>query len=260
MKKIYVFVFLLTFVVSVNAQGRRGSGLLDNWSMNFNLGVTSFYGDISVNDGDIIKKYTEESAPAYSLRVSKFINENFGIGGQVLYGNLKGLRNYSNVHTHSFTSKVLEYNFSLRYNITNVILGRPTKLNLELYSGMGQFFFHTTYTDVYPDDPSTEQPLEVNTFAKMTPEFVYFFGGVLNYDVTKEIALTMNLGLRQAHNDKMDGKRFPTEKDKLTWDYYTHTSFGVTYKFGGGHSGGSAHRWRNTGRKKGRILAKKRRR
>ncbi len=258
MKKIYVYVFLMASVMSLNAQGRRSAGLFDNWSMNLNLGVTSFYGDISVNDGDILKKYTEESAPAYSLRVSKFINDNFGIGGQVLYGNLKGTRNYSNVHIHSFNSKVLEYNFSLRYIVTNSLMGRPTKLNLELYSGMGQFFFKTTFTDVYPDDPASKKPLEVNTFEKMTPEFVYFFGGVLNYNVTKEIALTMNLGLRQAHNDKMDGKRYPTEKDKLTWDYYTHTSFGVTYKLRG--SGGTFRSWKNTGGKKGRILAKKRKR
>jgi hypothetical protein len=63
----------------------------------------------------------------------------------------------------------------------------------------------------------------------------------------------------------MDGYLYPhpgsIPAKKQTWDYYTYTSFGLTYKLGSssGSSGGGGHRWHNTSKKRqGKILSKPR--
>ncbi len=256
MRKIFILVSIVAFVACTNVQGQ--SGLMENWSISVGTGLSSFYGDVSENDSNPLKKYTDESGAAYDIRLNKFINNNFGVSTQILYGNLKSTRTSGALRT--FYSRFLEYNLSFRYRV----LKNPNKFNFEAYAGLGQFFFSTTF-GIDSNGSIIDEDTE-NTFKTKTPEFVYFFGGMAYYNINEKISLSMNLGLRQAHNDKMDGYLYPhpgsTPAKKQTWDYYTYTSFGLTYKLGnsGGSSGGSGHRWNNTNKKrKGRIMSKPRR-
>ena len=48
-----------------------------NWSAQLNLGLTSYFGDLSQYDTDVTGKLTKESRPAISLRLGKYVNSKF---------------------------------------------------------------------------------------------------------------------------------------------------------------------------------------
>ncbi len=219
--KLLVFAVLLTGIVlpeCLTAQswgGRRKPGFWDNWSINANAGLTSFFGDVSIYDTEIIDKFTKESGPAFSAILSKHFNEKFAVSGQLLYGGLKA----ENTTGRSFESSFMEYNFQARVNLVNVLWPyNLSKLGFNAYGGLGQFMFNTT---AYQDMDGNTETVETST---SVPEFVYFVGMGLSYKFNHKLGATVDMALRQAQNDKIDAL---TKNDN--YDYYTHISIGLTY-------------------------------
>ncbi|GAB4313487.1 MAG: hypothetical protein Kow00127_04570 [Bacteroidales bacterium] len=254
MKKIVKLSVVLSLLLAgipelVTAQAWGGAakeGFWNNWSFNANAGLTSFFGDLSVYDSDIMGKLTQESGMAASGILTKHFNDRFAMSGQLLYGSLKGAHN-----SRSFESSFVEYNFHGRINLVGVVWpDNLSPIKLDLYAGIGQFLFNTT--SIIQSDEGTEVSQE-NTG---TPEFVYFFGSGLSYSVGDRLAFTADIALRQAQNDKLDDF-----KKNDNYDYYTHISVGITYKihalFNKGNSysrGGNTH-----GRLPGRLPMRRRR-
>jgi len=203
---------------SSDAQGwgsKRKSGLWDNWSINLNAGLTSFFGDLSKFDSEIIEKLTNESGPGFSGILTKHLNTKIGLSGQLLYGGVKG-ENNSGV---SFEASIIEYNFHVRFNLVNLISpNNISKLGIETYGGLGQFLFKTTQYDLR----NNENKVKVKD--TKTPEFVYFFGAGLSYKVKKNIGITGDIAMRQAKNDYLDD--FVKNNNN---DYYSYISIGITY-------------------------------
>lgn len=197
--------------------GRRKPTFWDNWSFNLNGGMTSFYGDLSIYDGDFMKKLSKESGAAFgAIGVKHFLENKFGFGGQILYGQLGG----ENVNSY-FEASILEYNLHIRMDLKNLIFpyNRNLKLGATGYAGIGQFLFNSKR---YHKDPADGEIPRENTGV---PEFVYFFGFGGYYDITDRFSITVDMALRQAQNDALDVKR-----DNVNFDYYTYMSLGVTYK------------------------------
>lgn len=197
--------------------GKRQSGFLDSWAINANLGVSSFFGDLSTFDTEISKKLTKESGPAYGLIATKyFFSDKIGISGQLLFGSLKGANSTNNI---SFEATFAEYNLHARFNLINIFSPyNMSKIGLELFGGLGQFKFKTTQWD------RSKEELEVNIHDTGTPEFVYFFGTGMFYKVSEKIRITADFSMRQAQNDKLDDL---TKNDNN--DYYSYVSIGFTY-------------------------------
>lgn len=203
---------------SADAQGwgsRKKAGLWDNWSINLNAGLTSFFGDLSKFDSEIMEKLTKESGPAFSGILTKHLNTKIGLSGQLLYGGLKG-QNNSGV---SFEASVIEYNFHVRFNIINLLSpNNISKMGIEAYGGVGQFLFKTTQYDLR----NNENNVSIKNTG--TPEFVYFFGAGLSYKVRKNLGITVDVAMRQARNDYLDD--FVKNNNN---DYYSYLSIGATY-------------------------------
>lgn len=195
---------------------KKKAGFWDDWSINGNVGLTSFFGDLSIYDDEIVSKLSEESGPSFSGILTKYIKDRkFGISGQLLYGGFKA----ENSNQTAFEASVIEYNFSMRFNLINLIFSdNYSPFGIEAYGGAGQFLFNVQKWT--PVEGGT-QASEVNTG---TPEFVYFFGMGLFYNVSDKIGITTDISLRQAQNDKLDDIN---KNDNF--DYYTHISIGVTY-------------------------------
>jgi hypothetical protein len=187
----------------------------DNWAINLNGGLTSFYGDLSTFDSEIIDKLMKESGPAFGGILSKYILSNkIGFSGQLLYGNLQGA-NTNN--TFSFEASFIEYNFHSRFNLVNLISRRYNpKFGFELYGGIGQFIFQATRYD--------SELVQIGNENTGTPEFVYFFGAGISYKVIDKLAITVDMAMRQAQNDKLDDF---IKNDNF--DYYSYINIGVTY-------------------------------
>jgi hypothetical protein len=56
------------------------------------------------------------------------------------------------------------------------------------------------------------------------PEFVFFFGGEMYYNVNSNFGITVDLSLRQCRNDRLDD--FVKNDD---FDYYSYLSIGINY-------------------------------
>ena len=214
-----VLILCILSPQTLNAQswgGKRKAGFLDSWAVNANMGLSSFFGDLSQFDTEISKKLTEESGLAYGLIATKYLlNDKIGISGQLLFGNLKG----SNANDISFESKFSEFNLHARFNLINIFSPyNMSKMGVELLGGLGQFTFKTTQYD------RSQEELQINIEDTGTPEFVYFFGLGMFYKVTEKIRITTDFSMRQAGNDKLDDL---TKNDNN--DYYSYVSLGLTY-------------------------------
>lgn len=191
------------------------NGIWRLYSINANIGALSYFGDLSRYDTEPLKKLRHESRPAFSVTMTKYILNKFGVSGQVLFGQLKGAGS-----TQEFSSSILEYNLHLRADLVRLIFpAREHRIGFSPYAGIGQFIFNTTTTAI-KDDVSTTSKVQ-----SRVPEFVYFAGGSLSYKLPANLAVTADLALRQCRNDKLDGV---IKNDNF--DYYSYFSFGVSYR------------------------------
>jgi len=243
--KLLLAVVLITTLVipyTTSAQGWSGRwkpGFWDMWSISVNAGQTSFFGDLSLYDTDIVGKLTNESGPAFSGIFSKHFNDKFSIGGQLLYGNLKGANAVS-----AFDASVMELNLQGKVNLLNLIIpDNMSDFDITMYGGIGQFTFKSIQY-------SLKEAGETSTEDTGTPEFVYFVGMGLEYKIGDRIGINVDMSMRQAQNDKLDDL---AKNDNF--DYYSYVSIGVTYYieslFGGGskkRSGGFGRSSRGGGR------------
>jgi hypothetical protein len=186
-----------------------------NWSFNANLGVTSFFGDLSKYDTDPYKKITLESGPACGGILTRHLSPKFSLAGQLLAGKLKG----SNYLGSSFESSFIEYSFQGRIDILNLIWpNRISRFGVIAYTGIGQFLFNTTKSVLIDD------VMEKSVNSTGVPEFVYIFGSGLYYKINPEYSITLDLSIRQTQNDKLDNY----VKNSAN-DYYSHLSIGISY-------------------------------
>lgn len=206
-------------VQSVEAQDWRIEprlALKNKWDVNVNLGMNSFYGDISSYDDDMIGKLQYESGFAGGVIVTKRVSDIFGLSGQVVAGSLSGRKN--NIYIHS---KILEYNLHLRMDLVPLFTGNSqTRLKLEVFGGVGNFIF----------DSSKEEFIEgesiVTERKSRVPEFLYLIGGGLGYNLSPKISISSEISVKQCQNDKIDLVDSGTD-----YDYYTYLNIGITYHF-----------------------------
>ena len=197
--------------------GTKGRVLLENWSVNLNVGFTSYFGDLSQYDLYVINKLMVESKPAFGIKLTKHI-KNFGISGQVIYGGFKS--NYR--PEQSFETRLVEYSLQAGLEVLCLIMsGRSLDYGLNIFVGAGQFIFRTTQ---FVSNDGLQYSENGGTGI---PEFVYFFGSGLYYNVSDRIGITADLSIRQAQNDNID--KYLANGD---FDYYSLLSFGVTFSIG----------------------------
>lgn len=251
-KYLFVHILLISILIpmSSDAQGWGGRvkpGFWDTWSVNGNVGLTSFFGDLSIYDSELVEKFSKESDPAFGLILTKHFSNKIGASFQLLYGGLHGENGHK---TMRFEANFIEYNFHARVNIVNLIFpDNYSKFGMEAYAGIGQFLFNSMQYDYRGEEP-IEKKQDTGT-----PEFVYFLGAGASYKFIDNLGVTLDMALRQAQNDKLDDF-----KKNDNFDYYTHISVGVTYyidslfKSGKGSSYGSKSR-----RSGGRMPMRRRR-
>lgn len=201
--------------------GPKESILLSNWSVNLNLGFTSYFGDLSQYDLELKNKLLFESKLSYGIKLTKQIRS-LRVSGQVIYGGFKS----SYRPEHSFETNLLEYSAQAGLEVIHLFWPRHTKkYGLELFVGTGQFLF-TTSVNAYIDGLQT--PVKTSTGI---PEFVYFFGSGVFLELSERILLTSELSIRQAQNDNID--KYLNNGD---FDYYSLFNVGITYRIGNIHT------------------------
>ena len=119
----------------------------------------------------------------------------------------------------NFEVTIIELNFQIRLQLIKLIWPYSlTKFGMEAYGGIGQFTFKSTKWELFQGE------IDTSITDTGVPEFVYFGGIAMNYEVMQNLALTADVSMRQAQNDKLDGK---IKNDNF--DYYSFISVGITY-------------------------------
>lgn len=201
-----------------NWSGDPSGKFWNNWALTLNGGFTSYYGDLSIYDSDFGKKLKYESKPAFGFMLTKYFTDELGLTGQFLYGGLKS----SSSENISFDTKFIEYNAQLRLDLLNLVLrNNRTGLGIVAFGGIGHFLFQSEKLEIEQGNRTS------TTHQAQTPEFVYFLGGGLEYIVAERFNVGIDVGVRQAQNDRLDN-----EISHGDYDYYSYVSVGVTYFFG----------------------------
>lgn len=213
-----LLVIFIMFNLSGYSQtwgGFKPTGLASSWSLNVGGGLTSYFGDLSLHDVDILAKIERESGPALNISVVKNVfGDAIGISGQVVVGKMKGMKD-----DISFTAELFEYNLNARVDFVDLFMqGRYHAFGLTGYVGAGQFLFSTKKVE------SSERVVTNYEHSSRVPEFVVFFGGGIYYKVNQNIGITADLALRQCQNDRLDD--YVKNDD---YDYYSVCTIGISY-------------------------------
>jgi hypothetical protein len=216
-KKIIYSAIIFLVPVLVQSQdwgGLRPGSFWDHWSVNASAGLTSYFGDVSYYDEDVAGKLSNESGAAYEVLLTKHFNKVFSVSGGLIYGNLKGGNK-----SFTFTTSLAEYSLQANLDFVRLIFGnRIPKFGIEGHAGLGQFLFQTTRYELKGD---TKSKFITETGV---PEFAYFYGAGAHYHIGEKFAITADLTLHHAQNDKLDD--LVKNND---YDYYSHLSIGITY-------------------------------
>jgi hypothetical protein len=213
---IFLLITMVAFAGSPDEwRGGRGIFILEDWSLNLNVGFTSYYGDLSQYDANYIEKLIFESKPAAGVKLTKYVHPLVGIAGQLIYGGFRS----EFLPDHSFNLELLEYNLQVVVDATPLIFrGRSMPFGMEVSAGAGQFLFQTSVISGTGEQQSTSSILDG------TPEFVYFFGGTFYYRINPHFRATADLSIRQAQNDNID--KYINSDD---YDYYSWFSVGISW-------------------------------
>ncbi|MFU8842882.1 MAG: hypothetical protein ACNA7V_03635 [Bacteroidales bacterium] len=215
LKASLLFLLVPVFIAAQSNYQRRTESFWNNWSVNLNAGMTSYYGDLSLYDHDIPGKLKYESLPGGGIIASKSFGHGLRLSGQLLYGRLKGQK--ANLQMQS---ELVEYNIHLRLNMAELFSGRKDlKFGLTGFAGLGNFMFNTTLSEIY------EGGRKDKIFRSRVPEFVHFMGGGLSYIINSRMEITSELSVRMFQNDKIDGVVAGHK-----YDYYSYLSLGITHK------------------------------
>ncbi|MCB0805686.1 MAG: hypothetical protein KDC05_07785 [Bacteroidales bacterium] len=216
---ILLFVILLLFQTPVSGQHwdrHYDKAITQNWWVNFSAGATSYYGDLSVHDDMFFGKLNHESGPAYSLMIGKEMGRFVSFAGQIISGNMVCRKENTSISTNIF-----EYNLQARVNFIELasIQRVYRRLGLVGFAGVGNFMFDTEMKE-YTDMIET-----ISTHKSRVPEFIYFFGGALSFDISRRFTVSSELSIRQCQNDKLD-----IILKNGDYDYYSYLNIGITYR------------------------------
>lgn len=190
------------------------SSLIEGWSVNANVGRTSFFGDVSMYDEQFNEKMTKEGSWACGFGVARQINFVFALEGQALFGKLSGSNSLS-----EFESNINEYSLQITTDLVNLLIPvNKASLHPYLKVGMGQFNFNTRLRYY---DPNVKDL----TVTSQVPEFVYLFGAGAFYILSDSFDANIEFMGRRMSNDRLDGT--PDKEDK---DFYSYLSVGMVYK------------------------------
>lgn len=215
----FVCGFLLTAFFQANAQSweDQHENMNDrDIEVTIQAGLTSYYGDLSIYDGNYFDKLSHESGFAASVILTKRLAPQIGVSGQILAGNLKA-RN-ENVY---FESSIFEYNLHVRLDMLRIFSKyNKSKFKWDVFFGFGNFLFKTTKTTTLEGEDLVEK------HSARVPELVFFGGTGLSYRLNEKISLLADISIHQFQNDKID-----ITVNNSDFDYFSYLNLGFTYYF-----------------------------
>ena len=237
-KNIKIISFFLIILISpfiLEAQYhntyKQKVGFRDGWSVNFNIGLTSFFGDLSVFDFHIVKKISNESKFGGGIIFAKEISPVISFNTQFLYGGLKGTKESSNIY---FKANIIEGSLNGQINIIQIFFpqNKYRKINILGNFGIGLVSIKSKLFNL-----KTDSLIHSFGFGRKTIESILKIGFKINYRISEQYDLVTNFSNRRVDTDKLDSQ--PGNNNK---DFYSYVSIGITYKFQNNSKNGFKHK------------------
>lgn len=189
----------------------QSNSKLQNWAFEGQAGLFSYFGDLSVYDSDIVNKVLKESGPAFGVSATKYFGKFSAVSGELIFGQVK-----SEKKNTSFESNIIEYNAQVQFDLIKLFFfDSKSNFSVLLLGGIGNVIFNSTkVTDNVSENYTTR-----------VPEFIYFFGGQIDYHLSNSINLALGISIKQLQNDKLD-----VTVENSNYDYYSYVNMGVAYK------------------------------
>jgi len=189
----------------------KSNNSLKNWSFGVQAGLFSYFGDLSVYDSDLTNKIKKESGPAFGVSATKYFGKFTAVSGELISGQVKAKKD-----SISFESNIIEYNAQVQFDIIKLFFfDSNSNVSLLLLGGIGNVLFNSI----------KYSKTENKNYSTRVPEFIYFFGGRIEYHASRLIKVGLGISIKQLQNDKLDG----TAKNS-DYDYYSYANIGVAFK------------------------------
>ena len=222
------FLLLVPFATAHAQKVSQTDEFRPYWQVNVNAGTSLFFGDLKQN------KFWPASYSGHSewrvgagLRVNRQFSSLFGLRGQILYGQLSGIKTSANRY---FQGDYIEFNLNGTFNLNTLIAGyRPDrKLNVYLVAGLGLTNYNSNIYNL----------ATANLTGQMGNGYGHGLGGR-----TLQGVVMGGIGLAYKMNDKwsvnLESVTHAINSDKIDlmvqnskYDMYNYTSLGVSFKFG----------------------------
>lgn len=191
----------------------------DNWTVGFQGGITSYYGDLSRHDTDPLKKISVESDRYFGLAAGKKISPTFNIVLSFSDHKLTGKNSYE---SFSFSSSFKEILLGVDVSVMSILLSQ-TDSRFDLYgkAGGGIFIFDSFKVisdNANPDNEDPEPDID-----KTGTVITGGFG--TSYHVNSRWKVSLEFVGRIASSDLLDGFEGTSGID----DFYSTLGIGVTY-------------------------------
>ncbi len=227
--KLALAVLFAFFIQSLSGQSpmTHGNKFLNNWYVNGNVGVSQFYGDMSVENP--LEKLEFDTRIGAGFILGKMLTPTLGVRGEVHYAKLKSTnKNYGPNGTYFIAKNLVDVNLSATVNFVNMIWGFQTRRVVTAYGfiGAGLSSWETVLYDYRTNEKLGGNGHQGNGPLKFTTEFVMPFGGGLNFRLSRHWDIALATDWRMVNSDKLDHR-----EGGNIYDFYTYTSLGFTYKF-----------------------------
>ncbi len=253
-----ILIIVFSFV-SISAQSKRYNPYGTDFALGFHVGGTAFFGDLRTNSDGIYstpfsKYFYDDMRFMGGVVMDKWFGPKFGISGTAQYGELQGTKAYLNQY---FVTKILEYNITFKFNLSNIIFGVSQRRNWLWYTGIGMGMTESrTWKYTISDDrlvgtngfghPKKEggpyQPM-TETVAIWDMGFKFFIGGNMSINVEGSF--------HPINTNKLDATKNENSNFIRSLEGYTYWNIGLEYWFGKGatHTKSKYHHKARYGRK-----------
>ncbi len=222
-----VFVVILTFYVCTNTVAGQIYDIRDHWYLGPQIGLVSFFGDLSVHDFDPVRKLTEESDLGLGLLAGKSINRLMDVRINYIHGNMKGSNPDLDMN---FKSNFNEISVGLTLSLSRLLQPyKNSKIDLIASAGVGYInyrsikyrFSNGTYLS------SEGYSREKQPVGKASSSLTIPIGFELSYRISRDWVASGGFSFRLYNQDLLDSQVGSTGIN----DRYSVASIGLSRIF-----------------------------
>lgn len=199
------------------SKAKRTPPIYRDWMFGMSAGTALYYGGLSNDDLDPLKKIPNESNLSYSVYAGKWVKSYLALRANFQMGDIHSVKGPRDMNANFF-----EYNAQMMINLTD-LFNHKTRYQRKLYSYVGLGFGMINFSSsVYNSDTDiwVYEGQEKRTNEWEVPATVG-----LGYNLNQNFTFTIDATYHYANTDKLDAFQNGSK------DFLLYLALGVNYNF-----------------------------